>query len=58
MNLKYFDAFKMRHKVSKSELNLFNGPQPIVHWEKIAHMPQITYGMVKSPPNTLPEYIF
>ena len=21
----------MRHKVSKSELNLFNGPKPIVH---------------------------
>ena len=30
--LKYFDADKKRHKVSKSKLNLFNGPFPIVHW--------------------------
>ena len=30
--MKYLDADKMRGKVGKCELTLFDGPQPIVHW--------------------------
>ena len=38
--LKYMDADKMRHKVSKSELNLFYGPLPKVQWVtlKVTHL--------------------
>ena len=36
------DADKMRGQVGKSELDLFNGPCPIVYWDHLLELNNIT----------------